>query len=167
MKKALLFLITSLLAAQVASAQTGWIDYKIGDKLSVKLPEQPTRLNENGVYVRGSDSTVYIVATVDFFKAEGLDSAKIAAQAPTAEFANTLKTGMLGQMQGTTLGDVKIGKWKGYTSYTIEGGNATNQLKFYTFMVFIGTNVYSLMAWVPENHDNKEKDDYFNSLVLN
>jgi len=167
MKKICLLLFTTILAVNVAYAQSEWVNYKICDKLSVKLPAQPTRLNENGVYIKDKDSTVYIVAMVDFFKIEGIDSVKMGTQAPTPEFANNLKTGMLGQMQGTTMGDVNIGKWKAYTSYSMAGTNASNKLKFYCFMVFIGSNVYSLMVWAPESHNTKQKEAYFSSLVLN
>lgn len=167
MKKTLLFLIATIFILNIAQAQTEWINYKIDNKLSIKVPAEPTKLDENSVYVRTKDSSVYVIAVVDIFKLAGLDSATIASQSPTAEFANSFKNGMLGKMPGSTLGDVKIGKWKGYTCYNMDGGNASTKLKIYTFMVFIGTKVYSVMTILPENNSTKEKDDYFNSLALN
>ncbi|MDB4902873.1 MAG: hypothetical protein JWQ63_2154 [Mucilaginibacter sp.] len=167
MKKTFFFLVATILFLNIAQAQTGWINYKIDNKLSIKVPAEPTKLDENSVFVKTKDSSVYVIAVVDIFKLAGLDSATIASQSPTVEFANSFKNGMLGKMPGSTLGDVTIGKWKGYTCYNMDGGNASSKLKIYTFMLFIGTKVYSVMTILPENKNTKEKDAYFNSLVLN
>jgi len=167
MKKLCLLFITSIVLLNSSKAQTEWVSYKIDDKLSCRVPAQPTKLDANSVYVKSQDSSVYVIAMIDMLKLANLDSATVASQSPTTEFANNFKTGMLGQMPGSTLGDVVIGKWKGYTCYNINGGNTTSKLKIYTFMVFIGVKVYSLMSILPEGRNAKLKDDYFNSLVLN
>jgi hypothetical protein len=167
MKKIFLLLIPFILAINLVKAQTNWVNYKMSDKLSVKVPEQPVKVDENSVYVKSPDSVIYIISIVDLSKTDGLDSAKLAAQSATPDFAKNFKDSMLSQMAGYTMGDVNIGKWKGYTSYNFDGGNAATKLKVYTYMVFMGSNVYSLMVMFPENKSLKSKDDFFNSLTLN
>jgi hypothetical protein len=167
MKKIFFFLVATILFLNIAQAQTEWVNYKIDNKLSIKVPAEPTKLDENSVFVRTKDSCVYVITAIDMQKLAGLDSATVASQSPTIEFANSFKKGMLGKMPGSTLGDVAIGKWKGYICYNMDGGNVAAKLKIYTFMVFIGTKVYSIMSILPENKNTKEKDIYFNSLALN
>ena len=167
MKKIFPLLIIFILAINLVKAQTDWVNYKISAKLSVKVPEQPIKIDSNSVYVKSKDSIIYIISIVDLSKTDGLDSAKLAAQSSTMDFANNFKDSMLSQMAGYTMGDVTIGKWKGYTSYTFDGGNTATKLKVYTYMVFMGSNVYSLMVMFPENKSLKNKDDFFNSLALN
>lgn len=169
MKKITLFLAAMIFIAGFARAQTAnWVNYKIDEKLSCKLPQQPTSLEEHSVYIKDKDTTVYVVAIVDFAKiAPTLDSAQLATMAPTPEFANQFKTGMLGQMPGSTLSDVAIGKWKGYTSYSMDGGNTTNKQRLYAFMVLIGTKMYSLMVITPDTHNADAKNNFFASLTTN
>ncbi|HTI59740.1 hypothetical protein [Mucilaginibacter sp.] len=168
MKKTFLLITALLLTACLANAQSQWINYKIDDKVSANLPVQPTRADEHSVFAKGSDSVIYVVATVDFSKLEGhLDSAQLAEMAPTTEFTDELKAGMLSEMPGSTLGDVTAGKWHGYNTFTMEGGNAAGKLKLYVYMVIIGTNMYSLMVVSPEGRDTKGKDVFFASLALN
>jgi hypothetical protein len=169
MKKITLLLAAVMFIAGFARAQTAsWINYKIDEKLSCKMPEQPTQVEEHSVYAKGKDTTVYVVAVVDFAKlATGIDSAQLATMAPTPEFANQFKNGMLGQMPGSTMGDVTIGKWKGHTSYAMDGANAANKQKLYAFMVLIGTKMYSLMVVTPDTHNADAKNNFFATLTTN
>ncbi len=165
--KVFLFLIIVIFGARVAKAQNGWIDYRIDNKLSVKLPKEPTPIKESSVYVRDKDTTAYIISTFDCLKTADLDSVQLASSAPTVSFAENFKNGIVGKMPGTTLGQVNIGKWNGYTSYRIEGGNTSKKLKLYIFTVIIGTNLYSLMVISHDNYNPIVKDSFFASLVLN
>jgi hypothetical protein len=167
MSKRLTAVFILLISVSLVHAQATWITYKIDSKLSIKMPSEPTKQTDYSVYARDADTTIYVVATIDMYKAEKLDSAQIATQAPTQEFADNFRTGMLSQMKGATLDPVKISKWKGYTCYTIDGEYGGNKLKLYSFMVLAGVNVYSLMVIMPDSHSPKKKDDFFNSLTLN
>ena len=167
MKKILFFAITALLAINTAHAQSGWINYKIDDKISVKLPGKPTEMQPGTNMITDKDSSVYLTTLVDFVKVANVDSAALAPYLSTQEFANGLKTGMLSKMPNSTLGDVKIDKWKGYYSYSVDGGNAEKNFKLYTYMVIIGSKMYGLMAIIPNGNDTKGKDDFFASLTLN
>ena len=105
--------------------------------------------------------------TQNLKKLTGLDSAAIASQSTTATFANSFKTGIANQMPGSEFGEVAIGKWHDYTTFNINGINATKKIKIYSFMLFVGAKAYSLTAILPEAKNTSGKDFYFNSLVMN
>jgi hypothetical protein len=167
MKKIIALSIAIALFINIAKAQKAWVDYKIDDLFSVKMPTQPSMLAEDNFYVRTKDTCIYIISKLDLKKLTGLDSATIATQSTTAAFSNSFKTGMANQMPGSEFGEVNIGKWHDYTSYNINGINAAKKLKIYTFMVFVGAKAYSLMAILPETKSTSGKDFYFGSLVMN
>ncbi len=164
--KILLSFLATILIINTCYSQSELVDYKIDNKVSVKLSMQPSKNDENSVYVKNKDSSVFIVAKFDLYKMAGIDSAQIAAQAPTKEFADSFKNGMLGKMPGTTMGEVAIGKWKGYISYNMDGGNISKKLKVYAFVFFVGANMYSLLAILPADRSTAGKDNFFGSLVL-
>jgi hypothetical protein len=166
MKKPFLLLIAAIMAASFAHAQNAWVTYKIDNRLSVKVPDQPKEINGGATMSMDNDSLIYLTILVDFVKSANIDSTALAPLLPTQEFADGLKTGMLSKMEGSTLGDVKIGKWNNYYCYNIEGENADKKLKLYTFLVVIGNNLYGLMVLVPDTKSSKGKDDFFNSLTL-
>ena len=165
--KSFLFLIAVILGTSVVNAQSNWIDYKIDNKLSVKLPKQPVTLNEHSVYVKDQDTTIYVITKVDMLKTDGLDSSKLASVALTTRFANQIKNSLQNEMKGSTLSDINLGKWNGYTSYNIDGNNSSKKTKFYSLTVVIGTNLYGLMIIQHDSHNNINKDGFFTSLKLN
>lgn len=167
MKKLCLLLFTAIITLSAVKAQTGWVDYKIDNKLSVKLPVQPGKYGQNSHSASTKDSTVCIVTMIDLKAATHLDSATLVAMQPTAEFAAGLKASMLGQMADVTLGDVKMDKWNGNYSYAIEGVNAAKKLKTYTFMVVVNNNLYALNCLVPDGVSVKDKEYFFASLKMN
>jgi len=167
MKKIGLLLLTLIITLTAAKAQTGWVDYKFDNKVSVKLPGQPHSYGQNSHSASAKDSTVCIVTRIDLKAATQLDSAGIVAILPTPEFAAGLKTSMLGQQEGFTLGDVKTDKWNGNYSYTIEGSNTTKKLKTYTLMVVVNNNLYALNCLVPDGVSTKNKDYFLTSLKIN
>ena len=166
MKKAFLLLFVIALSTKLTKAQTDWINYKVDDRISVKLPAQP-EFKQGGQFVKDKDSSVYIVMAIDFVKVAGVDSVQLGPYEPTPEFGNQLKSGMLGKMPGSTLGDVKIGKWNGHYSYTMEGGNETKKVRIYVNMVCWGNIMYALMNIVPEQNSTKGRDYFFASLKAN
>jgi hypothetical protein len=167
MKKMLAFLFVAGMAVNIACAQSTWITYPIDAKLSVKVPTQPTKADQYSVMSMGNDSCVYVITKVDMKVAAGLDSATLVGLAPTQEFADGLKSGMLEKMQGYTMGDVKTSKWNGYYSYSVDADNPTTKIKSYTFMIIMGSYLYSLSAVLPESKTSSLKDTFFSSLKLN
>ena len=167
MKKNLFALIISASIITAAKAQSTWTYYKIDSRISAKVPNAPKPIDENSVMSSDNDGCAYIINIADFVKLAGLDSAKMAPMATIPDFANTLRTALLSKMPGYNLGDVKIGNWKGYPSYYVEGGNTELKIKIYTFMILIGSKLYGLTAVVPDNLTFTGKDDFFSSISLN
>jgi hypothetical protein len=167
MKKIFLLLIAAILITISSQAQTAWIDYKIDNKLSVKLPVAPKVQDDGSAIAMDKDSLIYIITIVDFQKVAGIDSAALAPLLPEQEFADGIKTGILGKLPGFTMGAVKIGKLKDHYSYLMDGGNSVTKLKIYTYMIIIGDEAYSLTTLVPEKSGLKGKDDFFASVKLN
>jgi hypothetical protein len=167
MKKIYLLLTITIIAINIAHAQNEWVSYKIDNKLSVKVPSEPMITDEYSVMAQSKDSLFCVISVIDLKKIAGIDSAALASLATTSSFSNHIKTGMLGKMQGFTLGDFKISKWKGYYCYNVDGSNAAKKQKINTFMVIVGTNIYSLSAMMYEGKSTKGKEDFFNSLALN
>jgi hypothetical protein len=111
-----------------------------------------------------ADSTVCIVTKVDFKAAANLDSAAMAPLLGTPDFANGLRTGMLQQMAGFTLSEVKTGKLQGQYTYSLDGVSEAQKLKSYTLMVVIGQYLYSFTALVKDGRDAKHRDEFFASV---
>lgn len=167
MKRLCLLFCSFILCIIAVKAQSGWVDYKFDNKLSVKLPAQPHHYGQNSHSASAKDSTVCIVTLIDLKAATHLDSTVLVSMLPTAEFAAGLKASMLGQQADVVLGDIKTDKWNGNYSYTIEGTNAAKKLKTYTFMVVVNNNLYALNCLVPDGASTKNKDYFFTSLKIN
>lgn len=166
MKKTYLFLAAIILTINISFAQTGWIDYKVDNKVSARLPTAPKTLMEGTVMSLTPDSTVCVVTKVDFEATAHLDSAALAPLLATDEFSTGLRTGMEQQMQGFTLSEVKTGMLKGAHTYNIEGVNESQKIKSYTFMVVIGKYMYSFTAIVKNGRDTKHRDELFASVQI-
>ena len=113
------------------------------------------------------DTIVCVITVLNFLKTSQLDSATFAQSVLTQPFAGEVRNGMLSQMQGFTLGDVKVGKWKNYTTYTMQGEQAAQKLADFTYMIVIGRYMYSISALIPQGKSTVLKDYLFNSIVEN
>ncbi len=165
----LLFSIAVILGSSVAKAQNGWIIYKIDNKLSVKLPKQPTQSNEHSFYVKDAsakDTATYVITDVDFLRTDGMDSTQLATVAPTYGFANNLRNRLQEQTKRFTLGPVMVNKWNNYICYYMVGISSSKKTMLYAFSVIIGTKLYGLIKISHENFDMKN-DYFFSSLALN
>lgn len=161
MKKVLLALLTIMIAINLVNAQSDWINFKVDDKLSVKLPTHATSIG-SGMVAHSKDSLICYVSIVG-----EMDSTALAKLVSTPDFPDGLKTAMIGTQQGLTLGDMKAGKWNGYNCYNVDGENVSKNLKVSFYIIIIGGRIYAFGAMMPANHDIKEKDIFFNTLKLN
>lgn len=166
MKNIYLLLTAIILAINCSFAQTGWVDYKIDNRVSAKLPTAPKDLLPGTVMSLTADSTVCVVTKVDFKAAAGLDSAALAPMLDQKEFSDGLRNGMGGQMKGFTLSDVKTGTSHGWHTFSLDGVNESQKLKSYTYMVVIGQYMYSFTAVVKDGRDTKHRDELFASIQL-
>jgi hypothetical protein len=166
MKKIVALFITALITITVVYAQNGWITHKADNRISVKFPGEPKEVIAGTFAAHDKDSVGYALTVVDFVTVAGIDSVTLAPMKDTPEFAAQLKQGMGSSLPGVTLDDFKIGKWKGFSSYTTTGVSSTQKTKMYMFMVLIGNKMYSLSSVVPDGRSAKGKDDFFASLTL-
>jgi len=168
MKRTNLILAFLLFFVTVSQAQTGagWVDYKMDNRISVKVPVQPKTINEVTQFAQGKDSAVYVLTLVDMKASAGLDSAQLSTMGSQQEFADGLKNGMSGSMPGYTLGDFKIGKWKNFTSYSMEGENSSQKIKLQSFMVLVGSKLYGISLMLHNGKTTPDKDFFFQSLTL-
>ncbi len=167
MKKICLLLFATMLTISIAYAQSGWINYKIDNKVSVKLPAQPKTIDVYNVFARDSNNLVYIVGCVDLLKTDGTDSAKLVSIASTPEYATITRSKLAESMPGFELGNIKTGVWKTHTCFNLEGVYTATKAKVYMFMFIIGSQLYGLTVIVPENKSPQGKDDFVASTVLN
>ena len=169
MKKTYYLLLFVLFVSVAAKAQSGWVTQKMDDKFSVKFPSEPKLKTNNGINIytyKGKDSIAYIANLVDFKVVANLDSATINAMKDSPMFIDQIKSGMVGSMPNFTLGDPVIGKWKAYTTYTIEGTGNTKKDKILIYMILIGTKMYTLSCLIPPNLATKNNEVFFNSVQL-
>ncbi|MBS1524925.1 MAG: hypothetical protein JST19_04710 [Bacteroidetes bacterium] len=144
-----------------AQAQTGWVDYKIDDKLSVKLPGQP-EITGKGVTAHTKDSLSCFV-----YKIVEIDSSALAKAISSPGFLDGLKGAMASSQTGLSLGEMKAAKWNGYNRYSVDGTNPSMKLKASFVFLIVGGRIYALGAMMPESHDINEKNIFFNTLKLN
>lgn len=158
--------IASFLLAKTSFAQEGWVKQNVGGRVSVKFPKAPTK-NASSFEATSSDSTFFTVNMLDMGPF-GLDSALLTQMAPTEEFAEQFKTGMVAKFPpGSELVKMDIVTWKGYTAYDIEA-NITAKgktAKSFTKCIFIGSHMYMFLA-VTVTNSLASKDAFFNSITL-
>src|ERR1700721_2972015 len=100
MKKNFLALIVIILMFNLVHAQTDWINYKIDNKLSIKLPTQPENI-DRGVMAHTKDSLIFFA-----YKVVEVDSATLAKAISSPGFLDGLKAAMAASQPGLSLGEM-------------------------------------------------------------
>jgi len=167
LKKIALLVPAIIFAVGTCYAQNEWSIYKIDQHLMVKLPTKPRKLTGNTFIAITKDSIACIVARIDMKETAQLDSAAIAPMLETGAFADTIRSGMLGRMKGFTLGKLESGKLTGHYTYLVEGVNAAEKIRSFTYLIVAGQYLYAITALVKDGRSTKEKDDFFASVIIN
>src|SRR5579863_7935842 len=94
MKKIFTLIIATVFAVGFASAQTGWVEHKADNRISLKFPTEPKEVGGGSLAAMDKDSVVYIFTVVDFVQVAGIDSVALAPLKNTPEFVSQLKTGI-------------------------------------------------------------------------
>ncbi len=166
MKKIFSLVIATLFTITIVHAQVGWVNHKADNRISVKFPNEPKEVVAGTYAAHDKDSVAYVFTMVDFVVVANIDSVALAPMKDTPDFAAELKKGINASLPNVALEDFKIGKWKGFSSYSTTGVNSVQKTKMYMFMVLIGNKMYSLSAVVPDNVSTRGRDDFFASLAL-
>jgi len=165
MKRVLTLIIASVFAVTIANAQTGWINHQGDERISVKFPAQPTEVVAGTFASSDKDSVSYVFTIVDFVKVANIDSVALAPIKDSPEFTSQLKVGMGQSLPDVTFEDFKIGKWKGFTSYTSTGVDSKKQV-YDMFMFLVGNKLYSLSTIRHSGSATTGRDNFFNSVTL-
>jgi hypothetical protein len=169
MKKAYYLLLFVLLLSATANAQTTWITKNLDERLSVKFPAEPQKTIRNGIDVytlRQADSTAYSASVIDYKVVVHLDSAALAPVKDNQQFADQMKKGLASVKPNYTFGDITIGNWKTYTTYSLSGSENTTKGTLFIQMILIGSKMYSLSCRVPVNLVTKNKEEFLSSAEL-
>jgi len=169
MKKNLYLLLFVLILSAAAKAQTNWVTTKLDERISVKFPVEPQKTTNNGVDVytaRMSDSLGYSATVIDYNVIAHLDSAAIAPMKDMQQFADQIRIGLASKKVNYTFGAVTMGKWKGYTTYSMTAIENTNKNTLLVQMILIGSRMYSLSCRVPAGMVTKNNEVFFASVEL-
>jgi hypothetical protein len=168
MKKTYYLLLFVLMSAS-AKAQTGWITQNLDEKLSMKFPAQPQKTTKNGVdiyTVREPDSMAYSATIIDYKVVLHLDSAALAPMKGNQQFANQLRAGIASKKTNYTFGDITIGKWNTYATYSMSASENINKDTLLIQMILIGSKMYSLACRIPANMATKNNEVFFGSFGI-
>jgi hypothetical protein len=166
MKKYCFVVIAVICSINFARGQASWIDYNIDNRVSVKIPSQPKKIDEFNVMSSDMSGSVYVIGAVDLAISDGTDSAKLVTLAPTAEYATMMRTKLIESMPGFEMGEIKTGLWKQHNAYYLNGIYTRTKGKVYMFLFIIGSKMYNLAVITPENSGGQAKDDFFASATL-
>ena len=167
MKKIFTLLMAIALFTLNSFAQEGaWVKQTLDNKVSVKFPSTPEILNDGAVLrIKTADSCSYTGSFVDF-AGMGLDSATLAAMAPTNEFAEQFKSGFSAQIPGLEVSKLDITTWNDFTCYDVEGDIADKKIKMTFKCIFIGSKMFTFAVTLTEKGDAKNIDLFIKSLEL-
>jgi hypothetical protein len=115
MKRIFTLIVAIVCAVTFANAQTGWVNHKGDNRISLKFPSEPKEITPGSFAASDKDSVVYIFTIVDFVQVAGIDSTTLAPIKSTPEFAAQIKTGLGQSLPNVNFDDFKIGTWKGFT----------------------------------------------------
>jgi hypothetical protein len=165
MKRIFTLIVATVAAVTFAHAQTGWVDHKADNRISLKFPAEPKEVAAGSYAASDKDSVVYIFTMVDFVQVAGIDSVVLGPMKNTPEFAAQLKTGINQGLPNVTFDDFKLGTWKGFTSYASTGVDPQKK-KYDVFMVIIGNKLYSFSTVRTDGTGMQGHDSFLNSIVL-
>jgi len=156
-------------------AQEGWVTHKVDERVSIKFPNEPQKINGGAFVSIGKDSVVYFSMSITMKLFDDLDitkadSSQIAEYFRKPESSDRVKSIITRGFPNSEIKDLKIETWNGLTHYTLSGVNSVSKARIYA-SVFIGANkdmtVYIQFVSVPNNASLKGKDDFFSSIALN
>jgi hypothetical protein len=169
MKKNHFLLCLMLLVAVAANAQTNWVVKKLDDKVAVKFPSEPEKVTKNGndsYIAKEKDSVWYSAVMMDLKVSANLDSATLAPLKDNPEFVEQLMKGIASQKKNYTFGEVKIDKWKTFTTYYTSATENVTKSSLSIQMIVIGSKMYSFSVRVPADLTTKNAALFFGSIEL-
>jgi hypothetical protein len=167
MKKNYYLLLLVLVLSASVNAQTQWKEINLDEKILVKFPSAPEKKTANGIInfvAKTKDSVTFTASVIDYQVIAKIDSAGLAALKDTKGFADQLKAGISAQRKDYVLGDVKVDKWRAYTTYQLLGTKSNDNKKLHLKMIIIGSKMYSLSCLVPAQLETRDTEIFLDSL---
>jgi hypothetical protein len=108
----------------------------------------------------------YSVAMLDYKIVLHLDSAALAPMKDNQQFADQLRAGIASNKTNYTFGDITIGKWNTYATYSMSASENINKNTLLIQMILIGSKMYSLSCRIPANMTTKNNEVFFGSFGI-
>lgn len=171
MKKGM-FLLVGIVFAIMGMAQQNWSTIALTEKVTISMPGTPKVEDRGGRKTNVSklaDSSSFLCLAIDF-SAMGLSEEVLASMAPTEEFKEQFKTGLLQSTPNANIiSDKIITVLEKYTAYDfeIETEEKGKKTKRFSRVVFYKSFAITINYSAGLNGPNvADKDKYFNSLKI-
>lgn len=169
MKKSALLLFLVMVLCTTIQAQVAWVTQKIDENLSIKFPGEAKKTTVNGTdsyLYEGKDSVMYSAVILDYKVMMHLDSAGLAPMKDTKRFADGMREGIASKKTNYTFGDITMGKWNTYSTYSMFGTDKNNKNKISIRMILISSKMYIFSCRVPAELTTQNNEYFFDSLEL-
>lgn len=169
MKKKYCLLLFVFLLSITVKAQTSWLTVKLDNKMAVNFPVEPEKKIGNGTVnftSKTADSVIHIVGVMDYKIIANIDSAGLAPLKDTQTFADQIRAGVISQRKNYNFGNITIGKWKTFTTYTMAGTKSTDKSRVSMKMILIGSKMYGFTCLIPDQLASKNDEVFFDSVKL-
>lgn len=143
--KTILSLIILCFSSMLLYAQNSWVTVKADQRVTLKFPFEPEKLDRDTYMAFERDSSAFYGLVITDFTELGGDSIMLESLKKKPEFAVGLRDLAMKSIKGAKMGDIKIGNWKGFTSYTTFGTDYQNKT-YKMLMLIIGNKMYSFCA---------------------
>lgn len=163
-KNLLLALLISF--TSYASAQTGWIKQKFGDKLTISFPSEPKKANESTYIAKDSTGTVYGVVIMEIDPSAYKTTLSSDTLLVRLKFIDEVVGSIKSKMPKYTIGDLKKGEQNKIKTYSLEGVNPENKSTVHLNILMVDNVSYSLTCFLPAGVDNKNKDAFLKNFTI-
>lgn len=149
-----------------------WITASIDDRVSVDFPATPEKqdMDGNAVLTANGDKSKYVAVLFDFSKF-GADSAMMAAELDKPGMMEQVKTGIMGELKGSTLVSEKDTVTNGYRTFEfifdMPESDSLGLNRMHSKTVFVAAKMYSLsFVESKETPNEADRKRFFNSLKI-
>jgi hypothetical protein len=164
-RKIILIGLLSIVCLYV-KAQDKWYLQQIAEKVSIKFPVQPRKINEISYGLKDTSGIVYVSSTVDLLKTTQLDLPTFNEEIEKQEFADDFGIGVSGSFPKYKFGQTKLIMAQGQRAYIMEARCEENKSNLYMLVCFLNGISYGFTCIVPDGKSLKNKDIYFSTVSI-
>lgn len=149
-----------------ASAQTGWVKQKFGDRLTLNFPVEAKKVAESTYLAKDSTGAVYGVVIMEIDQSAYKTTLSADTLMVRLKFIDEVVGSIKAKMPKYTIGDLKIAEVNKVKTYSLNGKNDENQSTVHLNIFLIGDVSYSLTCFLPAGLDTKNKDAFLNGFAV-